>query len=206
MQDTEEAQFLRLAELHLVGKLPSRISERAIATRLQISRTTVLRILARAAEEGWAERLPGRGWELLPVLQTDEAVAESYRLRMALEPAGLIDPAFRADEPALRALRAEILAIIQDRSATSATIFALGLRFHDLLMRQSRNGLLIEALSRINRLRRLAGYSRNLDIARLKARSAEHVALLDLVLAGKRRQAARHLRRHIEADLLQKFG
>jgi len=204
--DSNEAVFLRLAELHLSGGLPPRVSERALAQRLGAPRAAMLRALARAAEEGWAERLPGRGWSLLPVLSTREALAESYRLRMLLEPAGLLDPAFRADHDALHALRREIVATMVDAGATPAAIYALGLRFHTLLIRQSRNALLIDAVTRINSARRVVGYRRNLDRARLLARCEEHVALLDLVLAGQLRLAARRLRRHIAADMRDKLG
>ncbi|WP_426958618.1 GntR family transcriptional regulator [Muricoccus radiodurans] len=204
--DPEETLFLRMADLHLAGQVGTRVSERALCRLLDAPRAAVLRILGRAAEEGWAERLPGRGWALLPVLSTPEALAHSYRLRMAIEPAGLLDPSFRPDEAALRAIRAEIELAAADPNATPAALFALGLRFHETLMRQSGNPLLMEALARVNRVRRLAGYQRNVDRARLIQRCREHVALLDLVLAGNRRQAARRLRRHIAADLRDKFG
>lgn len=205
-QDSGEAVFLALAELHLSGRLQNRISERALAQRLAAPRATILRALARAAEEGWAERLPGRGWALLPVLSTSEALAESYRLRMVLEPAGLLDPCFRADGAALLALRGEIVAAMQDPGSTPAAIYALGLRFHTVLIRQSGNTLLIDTLTRINSARRVAGYRRNPDRDRLLARCREHIALLDLVLDGRLRLAARRLRRHIAADMREKIG
>lgn len=205
-RDAGEAVFLQLADLHLSGRLPPRVSERALAQRLAAPRAAILRALTRAAEEGWAERLPGRGWSLLPVLSTSEALAESYRLRMLLEPAALLDPAFRADRTALQDLRREILAAMKDPGATPAAIYALGLRFHTVLARQSGNSLLIDTLARINSARRLAGYRRNPDRERLLARCQEHLALLDLVLTGQLRLAARRLRRHIAADMREKLG
>jgi DNA-binding GntR family transcriptional regulator len=201
-----EQRYLTFAQLHLSGALPPRISEAEVMRRLGLPRALVQRLLARAAEEGWAERLPGHGWALRPVLSSEAALAQSYRFRMVIEPAGLLDPGFQLDGPALRAMRSEIDAVRADPAATPAAIFALGLRFHQTLMAQSGNALLIEALAGVTTLRRLAGYQRNVDRLRLLARCQEHIELINLVLDGQRQLAARRLRRHIAADMRDKLG
>lgn len=204
--DNEEALYLRMANDHLSGALPERISERALCRRYDLSRSQAVRLLARAGEEGWAQRLPGHGWSLQPVIVSTNDLAESYRFRMIIEPAGLLEPGFQLNVPALHACKAEILSVLDGRSASAATIFALGLSVHEQIMRCSNNLLLIESLVRVTRLRRLAGYRRNVDRHRLLERCKEHIALLDMVLAGKNRAASELLRRHIEADMREKLG
>src|SRR5256885_8984978 len=58
--------------------------------------TTLFR--SRISQEGWIERKPGYGWTFAAMLTTPDSLLQSYRLRMALEPAALLEPGYRSEE------------------------------------------------------------------------------------------------------------
>src|SRR5262245_10835869 len=62
---SEDALYLEIAEDRVAGRLPDRVSENELMRRYHLKRGQIVRILRRAAEEGWAERLPGHGWAFL---------------------------------------------------------------------------------------------------------------------------------------------
>ena len=47
--------------------------------RYGLSRTQLTGMLHRIAGEGWIERLPGHGWEFLPMLTSLQSYQDSYR-------------------------------------------------------------------------------------------------------------------------------
>lgn len=61
----------------------------------------------------------------------------------------------------------------------------------------ARNEFFLDALRRVNRLRRLAEYKITVDRSRLPGRSEEHLKILDLLEEGRRQDASDFLRAHI---------
>jgi DNA-binding GntR family transcriptional regulator len=61
-------------------------------------------------------------------------------------------------------------------------------------------------LRRIDRLRRLIEYRRSLSRDRAIIRCREHVEIADLVLAGRRAEAAEHIRRHLSTVGVEKVS
>jgi DNA-binding GntR family transcriptional regulator len=196
----DEELYLRIADDHLRGRIPRKISENALMRQYDLRRGEVVRVLRRAAAEGWAERLPGHGWTFLPVLTTPEAYEQSYRFRILIEPAGIMEPGFKADRDALLRTREDQEALVNGEGLrlSAAGLFAAGSRFHELLIGFSGNRFLIDALQRINCVRRLIEYRKIVDRARWLARCREHIVLIDLLLDGDRAAAAAFLRRHLE--------
>jgi len=60
------------------------------------------------------------------------------------------------------------------------------------------NEFFLDAIKRVNRLRRLIEYRVTLDRSRLTRQCHEHLEILDLLEAGKVAEASAYLRRHIE--------
>jgi DNA-binding GntR family transcriptional regulator len=204
----DEALYLKIADDHLCGRVPAKVSENALMRTYRLRRGEIVRLLRRAAEEGWAERLPGHGWAFLPVLATPEAYAQSYRFRILIEPAGILEPGFALDRPALLRCRDHQQALVDGEGLllSPAALFAAGSRFHELLIGFSGNPFLIDALQRINNVRRLIEYKKIVDRARWLARCREHIELIDILLQGDRATAADFLRRHLEAGSKAKSG
>lgn len=196
----DEEAYLALARDRLDGALPDRLSESALMRRYGIPRSRLLRILHRAADEGWIDRLPGNGWAFSPVLTSQAGYEQGYRFRAALESQALLQPGFRVDPHALVAARAEQQALLDGgyRRASVPELFRANAGFHELLVGWSGNDFFVDALRRVNRVRRLIEYRLTVDRDRLPAQCREHLHVLSLLEAGRRQEAARLLRLHVE--------
>lgn len=199
--DGDEETYLAIARDRLAGGIPDRISENELIRRYGSTRPRMQALLRRMAEEGWAERLPGNGWRFLPVLTSMQTYRQSYTFRQAIEPAALRDPGFRADVPELerqlemqrRLVAGEVLTI------SAVQLFQINSALHEAIIDCSGNAFFIDALRRVNRLRRLIEYRQTVDREQARARCAEHVRMLDLILDGRREEAAELMQRHLAA-------
>lgn len=202
--------YLQIAADRLAGRLPEFVTETLLADRYRVSGALLRQNLTRMAQERWIERRPGYGWRFLPVLASAEAHAASYRFRLAIEPAALLEPGYRLDAAAFARIRAEQLELVQPTRPrlTVNEWFDIGTRFHATLIASCGNPFFIEASQRASRLRRLIVYQPFGDTDAFVQAAHEHLRLLDLIEAGKREQASRRLRLHLEdirqvkADLL----
>ena len=204
----DDADYERIAEDRLAGALPERISEAALMRRYGLSRSRLVMLLARMAEEGWAERLPGHGWRFRPLLDTVAAYEAGYLFRATIEPAALLLPGFRADPAELARLRAEQEMLLAGGigSLPLAELFRINAGFHETLVDFGGNPFFSDAIRRVNRLRRLVEYRTFADASRLVAQGREHLALLDLVARGDMARAAAALKRHLDGVRATKLG
>ena len=202
----DDQTYLRLAREHLSGQLPARVTENSLIRRYDLTRHQVARTLHRAAREGWAERLPGHGWRFLAVLSSPEAYDQAYRFRILIEPAGILEPGFLANRPALLACRARQQGLLNSEPARLSTpeMFDVASEFHEVLMRCSNNPFFIEGLLRLNRLRRLIEYGKSIDRNGWLARCAQHVAVIDLILADELQEASSLMRDHLQQGAFSK--
>src|ERR1035437_9342883 len=194
----ENSSYLRIAEDRLDGQLPARITESELMRRYSISRTKLIPILTRIMHEGWIDRLPGKGWEFQSMLDSAVAYEQGYRFRMAVEPAALLEPSFRLDPNVCADLRAKQKAMLDGGilQYTRMELFEIGASFHETIVTGSNNPFYIDAIRRINRLRRLFEYRSKLDRVRLVLQCREHLKLLDLIESGDQEGAAKFLHRH----------
>ncbi|MEN9893812.1 MAG: hypothetical protein RLY78_4107 [Pseudomonadota bacterium] len=204
----DEPAYLRIAEDHLDGHLPERTTENELMRRYGLTRVQLGAVLRRIVQEGWIERLPGHGWQFLPVLTSGAAYDQGYRLRILLEPATLQEPGWQIDEAALRRARAEQQALVDGAVAwaSPAQLFDANARLHELISGFSGNLFMVDALKRVNRLRRLMEYRKVVDRDGTLRRCKEHLTLIDLLLAGQREAAADFLRLHLRDAAREKAG
>jgi DNA-binding GntR family transcriptional regulator len=196
----DDEPYRRIAADHLAGTLPTECTEAEISRRYKLGRAKTRHVIARIAQEGWIERRPGYGWAFQPVLTTPQAFSSSYRFRLALEPAALLQPTFKIDEQAFARFRAAQQALVDGRIYTmsSVELFRLGSAFHEMLAKCSGNPFFFDALQRINRLRRLIEYRAMVDTAHFIGQAREHLKIMDLIEGGDMDAAAAFLARHLE--------
>lgn len=206
--DEDEGVYLRIAEDRLSGALPERATENELMRRYELTRARLSAVLRRIANEGWIERLPGKGWQFLPVLNSGATYDQGYRLRILLEPAALLEPTWRLDEAALRKARAEQQALVDGAVewASPAQLFDANTRMHELIAGFSGNVFISDALKRVNRLRRLMDYRKIVDRPGTLRRCKEHLTLIDLLLTGQREAAADFMRLHLRDAAREKGG
>ena len=208
----DDELYLRIAEDRLAEELPEIVFEAQLMERYEATRLQVQRVLNRLGREGLVERKPGRGWAFRPLLSTVEAHRESYRFRMAIEPAALLEPTYRIDAGAFTRVRREQLQMLDGgiESWRASERFRVGAEFHETIVGCAGNRFFVDALKNVNRVRRLIEYRQQTksarDRSRLYRQCEEHLRLLDLLEAGKRDEAAAMLREHLDVVGALKTG
>ena len=196
--DDEEA-YAAVAADRVAGRLPDRVYESDLVRRYGLSRAQVAKLLSRAAGEGWVERLPGNGWEFLPALTSAHAYEQSFRFRIITEPAGILEPGFTLNAPALLACRDQQVELLAGgvHRATKADLFEINSHLHGVIADCSGNAFIVDSLRRITRLRRLMEYGNDVDRDAHAAFCREHIVIIDLLIEGRLQQAADALRLHL---------
>jgi DNA-binding GntR family transcriptional regulator len=205
--ESEDEWYFAIAEDRLAGKLADRVSESELIRRYGLSRTRLLKILSKIADEGWIERLPGNGWTFGPLLTSRESYQQGYQLRVALEPQALLLPSFEINRAAFAAAREQQQWLLDGayKRASRSEIFAANAEFHEMLVGCAHNPFFLDALKRVNRLRRLVEYHITVDRSRLPIQCREHINILTLLEKGLRQEASDFLRVHIEGAGLIKI-
>jgi DNA-binding GntR family transcriptional regulator len=198
--EEEDETYFEIAEARLSGELPEQFSENELMRRYRLPRGRALKILNRMALEGWVERLPGHGWAFLPTLTSPEAYDLGYRFRVILEPNAVMETTFQIDATAFARAREQQLALLDGDllRLSRAQLFQINSTFHEMIVGCSKNPFLVDALKRINRVRRLIEYHISVDRSRLAQQCREHIEILDLLEGDDRRKAADFLRAHID--------
>lgn len=211
-EDSDEAIYMRVADERLAGELPDEVAESDLMERYGLTRLQVQRVLNRMGREGMATRKPGRGWVFRELLSTVESHRESYRFRMIIEPAAIMEPTFRVDKAAFDQARRVQMQMLDGgiEKWTPAELFRAGAEFHETLVACSGNRFLLESLRNVNQLRRVIEYhlhTRSIqDRARQYRQCQEHLHLLDLLEAGERMEAFHELRKHLDVVKTLKTG
>jgi DNA-binding GntR family transcriptional regulator len=203
-QDAATTAYFLIAEDHLNARLPDPVSEAFLRERYGLTRAQLAMVTNRAIREGWAERRSGYGWSFAPVLRTPESLEQTYRVRLALEPAALIEPGYHLAPEALARCRAAELRLLSGGIETESAdaLHERGVRFHETIVGASGNPFFLDTVRRINRVRRLLSYRTMLDRSRYRAQCEEHLHILDLIEAGRNAEAAEALAQHLRHTLL----
>lgn len=202
-EDVVTRTYFRLAEDRLSGELPEEFTEAMLRRRYRLTVGQLEGVLDRVAAEGWAEKKPGYGWAFAATLTTPDALLQSYRMRHALEPQALLEPGYRIAPAVLERLRAAERHLLDGgiETDTPDRIHDRGVRFHEALVEASGNPFFIDAIRRVNRVRRLLSYRSMLDRSRYAEHCEQHLRLLDLLQAGRQEEAAEAMRHHLARTL-----
>ncbi|CAM4201401.1 GntR family transcriptional regulator [Bordetella muralis] len=195
--------YFRIADDLLHGELPAAFTETQMRTRYQLTPAQLNAILGRIANEGWAERRPGYGWEFSGMMHTPDALLQSYRLRLALEPAALLEPGYHLDPAILARCRQAELHLLAGgiETDTADQLHDRGVRFHESLVEASGNPFFIDTVRRVNRVRRLLSYRSMRDRKRYKQHCEQHLHILELLEQGRNADASQALREHLQSTL-----
>jgi DNA-binding GntR family transcriptional regulator len=120
-------------------------------------------------------------------------------VRLALEPAALLEQNYHLDpDVAARCREAELglLAGAIDIDSADA-LHERGARFHESIIGASGNPFFLEAIRRINRVRRLLSYRSMIDRTRYRQQCEEHLQILDLLEQERNEEASQALHHHL---------
>jgi DNA-binding GntR family transcriptional regulator len=189
----------RMAADRFSGSLPDQVSEADLMRRYGVARGTLARVLNGMVQDNVIERRSGNGWRFLPELDATRIHDDSYRFRLLIEPACVLEPTFRIDKARAQRLRQTHVALLADglEKLSSSKFFELNAEFHEFVAGCSHNRFLEQAVVNQNRLRRFFSYINVPAPQRMRVSCSEHVAILDRLLAGEREHAATLLWRHL---------
>jgi DNA-binding GntR family transcriptional regulator len=195
--------YFQIADDRLRGILPDEFSEALIKQRYGLTPAQMNAVLGRIANEGWAEKKPGYGWAFSSMLTTADSLLQSYRLRLALEPAALLEPDYRLPSHVIARCRAAEKHLLEGgiKTDTADQLHDRGVRFHESLVEGSGNAFFIDTIRRVNRVRRLLSYRSMQDRSRYKEHCQQHLHLLDLLERGHNEEASKAMHEHLSSTL-----
>ena len=195
----EEELYLNITRDRTAKTLPGGFSEPDLTRRYHCSSALLSRVLTRMSEEGLIKRSKGHGWSFVQLLDTKEAVFESYRFRILIEPAAFLEPTFKVNTDALKRLWEAHSAFIEDHTQITSgmSMFNLNAEFHELLASFSGNRFFLQSVVHQNRLRRLNEYSAFKDKRRMIQSCREHLLVIDALLEKDQFWAVMMLRKHL---------
>jgi DNA-binding GntR family transcriptional regulator len=195
--------YFQIADDRLRGILPDEFSEALIRQRYGLTPAQLNAVLGRIANEGWAEKKPGYGWAFSSMLTTADSLLQSYRLRLALEPAALLEPNYHLPSNVIARCRAAERHLLEGgiETDTADQLHDRGVRFHESLVEGSGNAFFIDTIRRVNRVRRLLSYRSMQDRSRYEEHCHQHLHLLDLLERGKNEEASKAMHEHLSSTL-----
>jgi DNA-binding GntR family transcriptional regulator len=197
--DVVTSAYFQIADDRLKGELPDEFSEQLVRTRYGLTNAQLNAVLGRIAQEGWAERKPGYGWQFSPMLTTPDSLLQSYRLRLALEPAALLEPGYRLERKVLERCRDVEKHLLAGgiETDTADQLHERGVRFHESLIEASGNSFFIDTIRRVNRVRRLLSYRSMQHRERYAEHAKQHLHVLELLERERNAEASEALRQHL---------
>ena len=196
----DEAAFAAITNDRFAGTLATQFTTADISRRYGLSTRRTERVLARMEAEDLIRKRRGRGWEFHELLSSVGAHDQTYRFRMIIEPSAIREPGYRLDADEIGVHRRQQQRLIDTGAGEMAgsEIFAINTGLHEFIVAGARNTYLLEALRRVNRVRRLMEYRLQVDHARIVEQAHEHLRLLDLLHAGDTEAAANFMSAHLD--------
>lgn len=197
-----ERIYRQIASERFASLIGDQISVADLVRRFKTSRSVIQKVLARMQEEGLVEKTAGHGWVFGPALNDEASYRESYRYRLLIEPAALLEDRFHLPETERDALRRMHHAALSDGLAkqTMSSLFDIDADFHDSLAEACGNRFLAQAIRQQTRLRRLSEYEKYTARERLIRSFEEHLSILDAIEDGAFAEAAERMSLHIRTS------
>jgi len=194
----EDTLCIAIARDRLKGKLADECSEADLMRRYGVSRITVTGVLRQLASVGMAERKHGHGWSFISAPSATNSVLDSYRFRMIIEPAALLEPKFALDDNWIMLMRERHKEFLDEyRKFSPVSFFEMNAEFHEELARASGNVHMHSAVVQQNKLRRFINYDWKYGRDRVAVSVREHLEILDALASRDQEWASQLLRRHI---------
>lgn len=196
--------YMRIAEDRLRGDMPAVVSEAALRERYGVTQADLRVLLSRMQREGWLHKRRGYGWQFHEMLTTPDGLEQTYRLRAALEPAMLLEPGFLLAPKVLERLIQVEKQMLEGEIDTASidALYARGVTFHESLAEASGNPFMLDALRRVNQVRRLLAYRSMIDRRRYYGQAREHLEILTLISRGCMMEASIAMRHHLGSVMI----
>jgi DNA-binding GntR family transcriptional regulator len=190
----------------LFGEYPliERLAEVSLAEALGASRTPVREALMRLEAEGLVIRRPQGGF--YPRSPNLAGIRDLYELRRILELACLVRPlehGERHDEIALRTIHDEWTDLAQNPPEPDPGLVVVDEHFHLRLAEAAGNPAIAEQLQVVNDRIRVVRMQNFVHHQRILVTTAQHLAILDALIAGDPRLAVTLMSAHLDEAMAQ---
>lgn len=182
--------------------LSVRLGEERLAAMIGVSRTPVREALMRLQAEGIVRRSSDGGY--LPVAPDVAVMRHLYEVRIGLELQALRRPSRlgqRHDLDALEELRLEWVAMRNEPLEPGASFVVIDESFHLSLAEAAGNPVLVDLLGSINERIRIVRMQDFLTADRIDRTIAEHLGIVEALIAGDLVEAEHRFGLHVEASI-----
>jgi DNA-binding GntR family transcriptional regulator len=183
-QNLHEAIFQKLRSLLVEGIIPpgSKLNERELAERLNVSRTPIREAIRRLAADGLVELITNRGAIAIQlskadVIHTFEVIAQLEAYSGELAAKNISD----ASLSELEALQYEMMASYARRDLSS--YYKLNLRIHSLINQSANNPILSQLFSQVNARIEALRFRSNQDGLKWEKAVQEHQEMINALKA-----------------------
>lgn len=191
--------LVTIARLRREGQLEDQFTEAELMRMADADRARIRQALTSLEGLGVVRRRSGYGWEFSVAMRDAAARAESFRFRILIECAAIMEPGFQLDPDWIRVMRERHLEMMEAEwtDHSSIILFEMNAEFHQGISAASGNRYLADAMQRQNQLRRLSNYNWKHGPGRVAVTCAEHLEILDRLESGENEVAAALMRRHL---------
>ena len=196
----DDSLMVQIAADRRLGKLAENVSETDLMEAYGLSRTAIKDVLSRLADVGAVERKLGYRWKFIDSAYDATVQAEAYRFRLLIEPSALLEPNFALPAGWAEDMIAQHKVFAEARwlKSSGVAFFEMNAAFHEGLAKASGNRFFHEALSRLNRRRRLNNYDWKHGRERVGVSCWEHIMILEALRAGDVGRASILMRQHLD--------
>ncbi|MGF6175381.1 GntR family transcriptional regulator [Ensifer sp. 4252] len=199
IQEPGEDLLVVIARFRRDGELKDAFTEAEVMRMTAADRPQVRQALTSLENLGMVRRRSGYGWEFTVAVRDAKARAESFRFRILIECAAILEPEFHLDggwiammrERHTRMMRAEWV------ESSSVAFFEMNAEFHQGISDASGNRYLADAMHRQNQLRRLSNYNWRHGAVRVQTNCQEHLEMLDRFDEGDHEMASLLMKKHL---------
>lgn len=214
-QAAKALQRMEVAEDSLAHRILSDRAERrigdvqsvsALVRRYAVSRNSVLNALKVLSKDGIVTQLPGRAWAFQPMVDSPNAIDESFDFRLMAEPQAVLAPGFNIDSNRAGLLRNQmenLLGSNEDR-ITAAVFQRIDFEFHSLIAEGSGNRFLRGTLLAHHRLRNATQKGGVIPRFRLRQAMIEHLEILDSLERNQLDLAADQMTVHLRRSRIRR--
>lgn len=194
-----EDMLVTIARLRREGLLGQQFTEAELMRMADADRPRVRQALTSLEGLGVVRRRSGYGWEFSVATRDSAARAESFRFRILIECAAIMEPDFKLETDWIQAMRDRHKQMIEAEwtETSSVVLFEMNAEFHQGISNASGNRYIADAMQRQNQLRRLSNYNWKHGPGRVVTTCSEHLEILDRLAMGDREVAASLMRRHL---------
>jgi DNA-binding GntR family transcriptional regulator len=194
--------YAELRDRLLRGDVPlgRRLIEERLADEFRTSRTPVREALRRLEGDGHLVRAPEGG--LRPSVPNVKSMSQLYEVRIAIEELNVRRAATVGDRALLESVRADWRALREESALAGPDFVHADERFHRRLAEAGGNEVAARVLGDLNdriRVMRIHDFTTE---SRVRATIAEHLEIVEAVLAGDPDASASFMRAHVQRSAM----